>query len=109
MCGIISAGGRDDWLHDDRSDNSGALQRVKRTSAGHSPSKDVGHVCDEARVQTRWIDAVLQMQCHRRRGWNSPLTQTLHCRRKWLGRGMRILIATRLLCNELSGVLDWLI
>ena len=33
MCSIIPASGRDDWLHDDGSDNSGAWQGALRTGA----------------------------------------------------------------------------
>lgn len=64
VCGITSAGGRDDLLHNDRSDDSGAWKWTKRTRVDRSPSKDVEHVCVEICVKIRRINSLLQVQCH---------------------------------------------
>ena len=46
MSGIISARGRDYALHDDRRDNSGALNRTKRGSVQGSSTNNVRHDLD---------------------------------------------------------------
>ena len=52
MGGIISSGWIGNWLHDDGSDDSGALQGMQRTSVYEGPSKDVGHGWDEDCVRS---------------------------------------------------------
>ena len=95
-------------MHDDGGDNSGALNGTHTMAGEDSPSKDVGHGRDGVTARTRWIDGVMQIQCHRR-GCKSPVDTKFTLLPNVARKRLSISIATERSCKEISVGFDWLI